>query len=465
MDDITGILVDLFIIFAAAKLFGEVFLRLKQPAIVGEVIAGVVIGPYALGLIGSPNADLVNLFHGDKESATEALNVVYSVIAELGVIILLFFVGLETRLSELMAVRTRAIAVGVLGIIFPWLLGFGFIYATGRSDVESAFVATAMVATSVGITARVLSDLGVIRSREARIILGAAVVDDILGLLLLAVVSSWGQDDLDALELGLTTAAAGAFVVFAASVGTRVTRRYSIHLERLHLENGPFLVAILLMLGLSALAGVVGLAAIIGAFLAGLILAEADESFELQRQARPIYDFLTPFFFVIIGTAVDPEAFKDPEVLGIALAVTGLAIAGKLAGGGLGARGLPTRSAAIIGVGMVPRGEVGLVAAGIGAGIGAVSNDMFAVVVFMSIATTLVAPPVLARAVSGPSATRSRAGGRARRALGGDGFARRPAPRSALLGQRRDRYGSDPLHQDSSEKGIAKYHTGYRAQS
>jgi Kef-type K+ transport system membrane component KefB len=253
-----------------------------------------------------------------------------------------------------------------------------------------------MVATSVGITARVLSDLGAIRSEEARVILGAAVIDDILGLLLLAVVSSWGADELDALELGLTAAGAVAFVAFAAYAGTHLTRRYSIHLERLHLENGPFLAAMLLMLGLSALAGEVGLAAIIGAFLAGLMLAEAEEGFELSRQARPVYEFLTPFFFVIVGTEVDPGVFDDMEILGIALAVTALAIAGKLAGGALGARGMPRRSAAIVGVGMVPRGEVGLVAAGVGSGIGAVSGDMFAVVVFMSIATTLIAPPVLA---------------------------------------------------------------------
>jgi Kef-type K+ transport system membrane component KefB len=159
----------------------------------------------------------------------------------------------------------------------------------------------------------------------------------------------------------------------------------------------------LLMLGLSALAGIIGLAAIIGAFLAGLMLAEAEESFELQRQARPVYEFLTPFFFVIIGTNVDLDAFRDAEVLAIALGVTLLAIAGKLAGGMLGSRGLPTRNAAIVGTGMVPRGEVGLVVAGIGAGIGAVTDDMFAVVVFMSIATTLVAPPVLSALIRGGS--------------------------------------------------------------
>jgi Kef-type K+ transport system membrane component KefB len=396
MEEITGILVDLFIIFAAAKIAGEVFLRLRQPEIVGEVLAGVLIGPYTLGLAGSPDSDLTALFGGDREAAEEALNVVFDVIAELGVIILLFFVGLQTRLRDLLEVRNRAVAVGVLGIVLPFILGFGFVWATGRSDVEAAFVATAMVATSVGITARVLSDLGVIGSTEARIILGAAVVDDILGLLLLAVVSSYGEDNVDVAELTLTAIAAAGFIVFAALVGTRVIRRYSIHLERLHVANAPFLVAMMLMLGLSALAGIIGLAAIIGAFIAGMMLAEAEEGFELERQSRAVYEFLVPFFFVIIGMKVDPAAFDDAEILAIALGVTALAVIGKLLGGTIASSGLPRRSSAIISVGMVPRGEVGLVAASIGAGIGAVSDDMFAVVVFMSIATTLMAPPVIA---------------------------------------------------------------------
>ncbi len=395
MDETTAVLVDLFIIFTAAKVAGELFQRLRQPPIVGEVIAGVLIGPHALGLIGSPDANLVALFAGDERVAREALDLTFNVIAQLGVIFLLFFVGLQTRLDELLDVRNRAAAVGALGVVIPFAAGFAFVYATGRSDIESAFVATAMVATSVGITARVLGDMGLIASQEARIILGAAVVDDILGLFLLAVVSSWGRDNINVAELGLSAAAAVAFVVFAALIGTRVIRRYSIHLDRLHVENAPFLVAIGLMLGLSALAGEIGLAAIIGAFLAGMMLAEADERFALERQSRAVYDFLVPFFFVLIGAEVDPGLFDDGEVLAIALGVTALAIAGKLAAGALASRGLPWGSAAIIGVGMVPRGEVGLVAAGVGSGIGAVTGEMFAVVVFMSLATTIVAPPVL----------------------------------------------------------------------
>ncbi len=400
MEGITGILVDLFILFAAAKVAGELFTRMRQPPIVGEVLAGVLIGPHALGLIGLADSALIELFGGDEKAAEEALTVVLDVIAELGVIILLFFVGLETRLSDLLEVGGRATMVAVLGIIFPFILGFAFIWLTdpvGSSDlgIEAAFVATAMVATSIGITARVLGDIGAIRTREARIILGAAVVDDILALLMLSVVVGLGGDDFDALELGLTALAAVAFVAFAALVGTRVIRQYSIHLERLKIRNAPFLVAMIVMLGLSALAGIIGLAAIIGAFLAGMMLAEAKERFNLEQQALPVYEFLVPFFFVIIGTKVDPGAFTDTTTLMVALGVTGLAVLGKLMGGSLASVGLPRRSAAIVGTGMVPRGEVGLVVASIGAGIGVISDDIFSAVVFMSIATTIIAPPAL----------------------------------------------------------------------
>jgi Kef-type K+ transport system membrane component KefB len=395
MHEITEILVDLFIIFTAAKIAGGLFARLKQPSIVGEVLVGILIGPYVLGWVGVPNEGFIHLFGGDETTAHTALTLTLDVLAELGVILLLFFVGLETRVSELMQERGRALLVGALGILFPFVFGFAFMWFTGRGGLESAFVATAMVSTSIGITARVLGDIGVLRQREARIILGAAVVDDVLGLLLLSVVSSTAGGDVNVLELLLTIAEVALFFAFVVLIGTRIVRRYSVHLERVPLRNASLMVTLVVMLGFSALAGSIGLAAIIGAFLAGLMLSEAKERYDLEHQAKPIYEFLTPFFFVVTGTKVDIAALQDPGVLGLALGVTALAILGKLVGGRLASLDLPARSALIIGVGMVPRGEVGLVVASIGISLGVISGDVFSAVVFMSLATTLLAPPAL----------------------------------------------------------------------
>jgi Kef-type K+ transport system membrane component KefB len=403
MEEMTVILLNLFLIFTAAKLSGALFIRLGMPSIIGEVLVGILIGPYALGLIGVPDSSLLHLFGGDSQAAGSALDLVLEVMAELGVILLLFFVGLETHVRELFSVRGRAALVGFLGILFPFLLGFGLMILLGRNEIESAFVATAMVSTSIGITAAVFGELGVLRDREARIILGAAVVDDVLGLMLLAVVSSLGGGQVNFWELALTALEVVVFLVFIVLVGTRMVRRYHLHLERLPIRNAPLVVTIFLMLGFSVLAGFIGLAAIIGAFLAGLMLSEARQHYKFENLARPVYDFLVPFFFVVTGSKVDISAFLDPALIGLFLAVALVAVLGKLIGAGLGSWGLPLRSAAIIGVGMVPRGEVGLVVASIGIGLGIISNDMYSAVVFMSLATTVIAPLGLARLVSGRS--------------------------------------------------------------
>lgn len=401
MEDITSILLNLFIIFSAAKLAGSLFRRLGMPTIIGEVLAGVILGPYALGWIGVPNSSLIHLFGGDSQAATKALELVLDVMAELGIILLLFFVGLETQVSQLFAVRGRAMLVGLLGIIFPFVFGFGLMLALGKNNIEAAFVAAAMVSTSIGITAAVLGEIGVLGSREARIILGAAVVDDILGLMLLAVVSNLGGGEINLWELAITSIEVVTFVVFIILVGTRMVRRYSIHLERFPIHNAPLSVTLFLMLGFSTLAGSIGLAAIIGAFMAGLMLSEAKERYKLEEIARPIYDFLVPFFFVTTGAKVDISTFLEPALLGLAVAVALVALLGKIIGGGLGSFGLPLRSAAIIGVGMAPRGEVGLVVASIGFGLGTISKDAYSAVVFMSLATTLIAPFTLVRLFRG----------------------------------------------------------------
>src|SRR5215203_795502 len=193
MSAVATILLNLFIIYAAAKLAGALCRRLGQPAVIGEILVGVLIGPFALGLIGHPSSEMKALFGGDAEDAEHALELALESFAELGVIVLLFTVGLETRATDLLRVGPRAAAVGVLGIIVPFVMGFSFMLATEHARLESAFVATALVATSVGITARVLQELGVLRTREARIILGAAVIDDVLGLILLSIVAGAGS--------------------------------------------------------------------------------------------------------------------------------------------------------------------------------------------------------------------------------------------------------------------------------
>ena len=195
MTGITPLLIDLFLVFLAAKLAAELFERIHQPPVIGELLAGVLIGPYALGLIGTPDLGLVEAFHGDAVAAQEAVDLVYHLIAELGIVVLLFFVGLETRFADILRVGRRAGVVAVLGVIIPFALGYGLMGPLlGHPSVEAIFVGAALVATSVGITARVLRDLGVIASMESRIILGAAVIDDILAMIILAVVAGLGDD-------------------------------------------------------------------------------------------------------------------------------------------------------------------------------------------------------------------------------------------------------------------------------
>jgi Kef-type K+ transport system membrane component KefB len=213
------------------------------------------------------------------------------------------------------------------------------------------------------------------------------------------------------------------FVLFVVLVGGRIVRRYSVQVEQLHIENAPFAVALLLTLGLAALSGIIGLAAIIGAFLAGMVLAEAREQYQLERQAQPLYQLLAPFFFVVTGAEVNLAVFGDPGVLGLAAVLTLLAVAGKLLGGGIGAWGAargypPIRSAAIVGVGMVPRGEVGLIVAGIGRAQGVIPDAIFSALIVMSIATTLLAPPALKWLYRGPYSRRVQGDSRGGRHFG-----------------------------------------------
>jgi Kef-type K+ transport system membrane component KefB len=397
LNAITGLLLDLFVMFLAAKLAAELFERIQQPPVIGELLVGVLIGPSALGLIGTPDAGLIAAFHGDVQAAQESVNLLFHLLAELGVVVLLFFVGLETRITDLLKVGGRAGTVAVLGVVVPFVLGYALMGPLlGYPQIASIFVGAALVATSVGITARVLRDLGVLATTESRIILGAAVIDDILAMIILAIVAGLATTGtISMVEMTVIAGQAVLFTAFVALVGTQVVRRYGLGLAHLKMDNAPFAVALLTMLGLAALSASIGLAAIIGAFLAGMVFAEAREHFELEHQALPIYQFLVPFFFVLTGAQVDWRLFIDGGIMGLALAVTALALLGKMVGCGLGMLGRGRRSTAIIGVGMAPRGEVGLIVASLGLSLGAIPAPIFSVVVIMSILTTVVVPPLL----------------------------------------------------------------------
>lgn len=375
----TRILLDLFIIFAAAKLAGEIFHRLKQPAVVGEILVGILLGPHLLGLI--------------SDSHT------LSVFAEIGIIFLLFAVGLETRATDMFRVGRVALAVAVAGVLLPFGMGLAFMLGLGGQLVTALFVATALVATSVGITARVLADLGQTASRPARIILGAAVIDDILGLIVLAIVSGMSAGNFSTWHIGLVIIEAIAFTVFVLFVGRHAAHRLSAHLYKLRISNPAFVVSVALCLGLSAVANYIGLAAIVGAFLAGMAFAETQEAAHIRRSLDPVYDLLVPIFFVIMGTQVNLHSFANTFIIMLGLVITILAIIGKLVGCGLAALELGKREALAIGIGMIPRGEVGLVVAAIGLSRGIIGNDIYGVVVFMCILTTLITPPLLRMAL------------------------------------------------------------------
>ncbi|MGI8781740.1 MAG: cation:proton antiporter, partial [Solirubrobacteraceae bacterium] len=376
---VADVLVALFIVLLAAKLGDELFKRLGQPALVGEILAGVIIGPSVLGLV-EPDETL-------------------EVFAELGVVFLLFWVGLETRLSDMRDVGPTAARVGALGVVVPFAAGYGAGLVLGESGGTSVFLGAALVATSVGITSAVLIELEALATAAARTVLGAAVIDDILAMVLLAVaVGVADQGGVDITSIGVVVVLALGFVVFVAIGGTRLVARWPDVFHAPKFSESPLLPAVILCLGLAAFAAQIGLAAIIGAFLAGMVIAETKDRHDFEEEVAPLYAFFPPFFFVFIGLEVELDAFADAGTLGLLLAITVLAFVTKFGAAWLAARSMGPRDAVVVGLGMVPRGEVGIIVAGIGATAGVVEPELFAVIVGMSIATTLLIPPLLRRA-------------------------------------------------------------------
>lgn len=376
------VILQLFAIFVAAKLLGGLGALVRIPTVVGEIVAGVVLG----------NTFLRGALHFDGDLEFLAI------LAELGVVFLIFLVGLETPFDEMRKVGGMSLLVAIAGVVVPFAAGFTLMGFLGQTTIEALFLGAALVATSVGITARVLSEMGVLGRREARIILGAAVIDDVLGLLVLTVVQAVGGDGVDYAELALIVVQALAFVGILMFFGGRVARRIlnrSALAERFEWTKPPavFGIAIAVCLGLSAIAAAIGLAAIIGAFVAGMAFAATDSRHDLAERFEGIVQFLTPFFFGYIGLQVDLGVAWS--VAGFALVVTAIALATKVIGCGLGALRMGQRSALAVGVGMMPRGEVGIIVALIGLSMAAIPESLYAVVVAMSLLTTLVTPPLL----------------------------------------------------------------------
>ena len=377
-----NVLLQLFIMYVAARVFGIIAGRLRQPVVVGELVGGIALASLLLMMSGGE--------HGPQEPLA-----VRSFVAELGAIILLFHVGLETRLDAIRRVGVVSSLVAFGGVILPFVTGLGVMWAFGYPHMEAAFMGAAMVATSVGVTARVLTEMGVLQSTEARVIISAAVIDDVLGLLVLSIVAGLAGGDLSVGRTVGIVIAAVSFVLFFAVVGPLFVNRFRRWLTRIPLDRSPLIVALGVCLGLAALAQSIGLAAIVGAFLAGMMFAEVNEEHELYRQVHSIYEFLVPLFFVQMGTQVDFSAFTEFRLLVLGLVIIVLAVLGKIIGCGLGAWKLGRRSASLIGIGMSPRGEVGLIVANVGLAMKMVKPPIFSVAVAMSIITTLIAPPLL----------------------------------------------------------------------
>ena len=399
MNPVAPFLLTLVVLLLAAKLGGDLFERLGQPAVLGELLCGVVLG----------NLDLFGydqLLYLKEDAALQLF-------AELGVILLLFEVGLESSVGEMLSVGLSATAVAALGVIVPIILGFGvsWWFYPSQSTYSHVFIGATLCATSVGITARVLQDLGRIRTRESRIVLGAAVVDDVLGLIVLATLTgaigaaAGGAAGLSANVLAAIAAKALGFVGGAIVVGYFISPPLLRLAARFRARGMLLTTALLICFLLAYLAEHVGLAPIVGAFAAGLIIEERHFERFRQRGEPPLTDllsplvtFLAPLFFVRMGVLVELRTLGNVAVLGFALTLTVAAVVGKqVCSLGVVERGLDRLS---VGLGMIPRGEVGLIFANIGAatilgGEGVISAQQFSAVVIMVMITTLVTPPLL----------------------------------------------------------------------
>lgn len=379
--DLGLVLLDLLIVLFAAKLAAELAERLQVPAVLGEIVAGIIIGPSVLGLVDP-------LEHTDVASMLVLLG-------EIGVILLLLQVGMEMDLAEMGQVGRSSLLVAVIGVAAPFIAGFAVALAFGEEPKISIFIGAALTATSVGITARVFGDLKALSSNESRIVLGAAVADDVLGLVILTVVVKIVTEG--SVGFGTVFSTIAIALVFLMATGLAavfvVPRLFDVINRWSKAGTTLVVAAFCLMLLFAELANAAKLAFIIGAFMAGLALGRTRYHERIADNFNPLGHIFIPIFFATIGINADLEAMAKPEVLGLAAVLTVVAVLGKLASA-FGALGTPADKL-LVGMGMVPRGEVGLIFAAIGLSRGVLDDDLYGAVLIVVLVTTLMTPPLL----------------------------------------------------------------------
>jgi len=394
--------IALALILIFSKVFGELAERIKQPSVLGELVAGVILGGSVLAIVPS----VAGMAGYDT----------FHLLAEVGVAILLFEIGLETDLKDLIKVGFTSMLVAIVGVIVPFALGFASILVFEKygllGNVDPNFtiliaitVGATLTATSVGITARVLSDMNRLQSGEAKIILGAAVIDDILGLIILGVVSGLIESSESGIGVSVSAASVGiiflkafGFLFAAIIIGNLISKRLFNLVEKMRVRGVLLLSALSFAFIFAFLASLVGLAPIVGAFAAGLVLANTNQFKSIEERLKPVSDFFTPIFFIMVGAAVDISVFnpfvkENIPILLIALTLFIVAVVGKLVSGfAVLQKGIKK---SVVGVGMIPRGEVGLIFAQVGLTYGIFTSELFSAVTVMVMLTTFIAPPLL----------------------------------------------------------------------
>ena len=373
------LLAALVAILIATKLLGAIAQRFGQPAVVGELIAGVLLGGSVLGIL------------DPKDPVIHAL-------AELGVLVLLFEIGLHTDLRSLVKVGNEAITVALAGVVLPFGLGYGVAIALGLGNIPAIVSGAALTATSIGISARTLSDLGRLDTPEGQIVLGAAVLDDIVGLVILSVVSGLvGGVALSMTGVAITTAVAIGFVIAALILGKILVPALFRAIDAVQASGTLGVAGLTFAFLLALLADAAGSATIIGAFSAGLVLHDTPQRTAIEKTTTQIGYFFVPIFFAAVGAAVELQTLADPKAIAIGFSLIAVGIIGKVLAGyaPVWFKG----DKALIGVAMVPRGEVGLIFASMGLATGALTSQLYSAVAMMVLATTFLTPPVLARMI------------------------------------------------------------------